>query len=346
MSTRMWRLVLRSIAIAIAIAAVVDPAVTISRAAKPVVAVVAAHARDSSLAARVARSLGRQFVVVRAPSSAADASVIVGDQLPSNVAPLAGRVFAVFADRSGVVVTLERTTAPNTAPSLARVPVATVAHVTGARGRTLDVSLRVNGIEVDHAMRTLRSDDERVSVPLVFTPTAAGASLLRVRAVVGASDATADVGVDVRDKRWPVLVFDPRPSWMSTFVRRALERDPRFAVASRVVTSRNVSTTAGRPPARLDDLASLAPFNAIVVGAPDALSDGDVAGLDAFLRRRGGRVILLLDRRANGPYEHLLDVTAWASDSAGRTETIARETNPDSMRAAELAWPARLAAGQ
>lgn len=342
MKPRTWRLILRSVAIAIAIAAVIDPAVTINRAAKPLVAVVAARVRDSSLAVRVARSLDRQFLVVRAPSSAADASVIVGDELPSNVATLAGRVFAVFADRSGPVVTLEQTTAPNVAPSLARVPIATVAHVTGARGRMLDVSLRVNGIEVDHATRGLRSDDERTSIPLSFTPSVPGAALLHMRASVGGSTAVADVGVDVRDKRWPVLVFDPRPSWMSTFVRRALERDPRFAVASRVVTSRNVSTAAGQPPARLDDLASLAPFDAIVVGAPDALSDRDVAGLDAFLRRRGGRVILLLDRRASGPYEQLLGVTSLASDSTGKTETIVRESGADSMRGAELAWPSQL----
>jgi hypothetical protein len=109
---------------------------------------------------------------------------------------------------------------------------------------------------------------------------------------------------------------------MSTFVRRAIESDPRFVVTSRVVTSRNVSTDVGQPPGRLDDLAELALFDAVIVGAPESLGDRDVAGLEAFLRRRGGSVVMLLDRRAPGPYETLLGTTSWANDSTGKAESI------------------------
>ena len=56
----------------------------------------------------------------------------------------------------------------------------------------------------------------------------------------GKDSATTDIVVDVRQTRIPILFFDPRPSWMSTFVRRAIERDPRFVLTSRVVTSRNL----------------------------------------------------------------------------------------------------------
>ena len=339
------RLLLRGVAIAIAIAAAIDPAVTSSRTAKPTVAVVAVHARDSVLAGRVANNLEKRFAVVRAPFAAANASVIVGDNLPANAGHLAGPVFAVLGERSGPTVILQSVLAPPSAPATARVPVTAVAHVTGARGRTLEVALRAGGLVVDRTTRVVRSDDERVSIPLAFVPATPGAARLRLSATLGGDSTTADVGVDVRDTRWAVLFFDPRPSWMSTFVRRALESDSRFVVTSRVVTSRNVSTDAGQPPARLDDLAALGLFDAVVIGAPEALGQGDVAGLDAYLRRRGGSVVLLLDRRAPGPYERLAGVSTWASDSTGKAETIAAAGVADSMRAAELAWPARLPDG-
>jgi len=344
---RAWRFVLRAVAVAIAIAALIDPAITSSRAVKPVVSVVVVDARDSSVAGRVAGALQKQFTVVRASLASADASVLVGSRLPSNTSDIARPTFAVLGERTGPTVTLDRVEAPTSTPVTARVPVATVAHVTGAEGRTLDVALRVGSLVVDHTTRIVRSNDERLSIPLAFVPTATGAARLRVTASLGAlSSADADVAVDVRDTRWAVLFFDPRPSWMSTFVRRAVEQDPRFVVTSRIVTSRNISTDVGQPPGRLDDLAALAVFDAVVVGAPEALSDRDVAGLEAFLRRRGGSVVLLLDRRAPGPYERLLNVASWANDSAGKAETIgSRSAESDSMRAAELAWPSRLPEG-
>ncbi|HTE45333.1 MAG TPA: hypothetical protein VK636_08840, partial [Gemmatimonadaceae bacterium] len=87
-------------------------------------------------------------------------------------------------------------------------------------------------------------------------------------------------------------------------------------------------------------------FDAVVVGAPEALGDNDVAGLDAFLRRRGGSVVLLFDRRAQGRYDKLTDVDVWATDSAGKTVSIT-PVNGDSagLRASDIAWPLRLPAG-
>jgi hypothetical protein len=341
MMSSAWRLALRGIAITIAILAAIDPSVTSMRPAKPIVAVVAAQPSDSSLANRVAGSLGKQFTVVRAPFPDANAMVIAGDHLPTNVAAIGHPVFAVLDDRTRASVSAESIDGPANAPLSSRVRVPATLHVTGARGRTLDVSLRANEMVVDHVTRAVRSDDERVSVPLTFVPTSPGTASLRVHASLGGADsAVADLGVDVRDRRWAVLVYDPRPSWMSTFVRRALERDPRLVVTSRVVTSRNVSTDVGQPPARLDELVSLGAFDAMVIGAPEALADRDVAGVDAFLRRRGGSVVLLLDRRAAGPYERLVGATTWASDSTGKAESIIAAS--DSMKAAELVWPTTL----
>jgi hypothetical protein len=103
-----------------------------------------------------------------------------------------------------------------------------------------------------------------------------------------------------------------------------------------------VSTDVGHPPARLDDASALDAFDAVVVGAPDALTAQDVAGLETFLRYRAGGALLLLDRRAAGPYERLASVTSWESDS-GRAMTVVAGT--DSIRAAEVTWPAKLPPG-
>ena len=71
------RQLLRVMAIAIAIAAAVDPAITTNRSGRPDVAVVAADpARDSALAQRVARGLGTSFTVTAAPFAAAAAIVL------------------------------------------------------------------------------------------------------------------------------------------------------------------------------------------------------------------------------------------------------------------------------
>lgn len=339
------RIVLRGLAIAIALAAVADPSITSSRTIKPSVAVtMSGSARDSAFSHRVASALSKEYTVVRAPVAGAAATVIVGERLPAEAGDLASPAFAVFGDRDGPVVSLDGVRAPEAAPPNSRVPITVSAHVTGARGRTLDVALRSNGLVVDRGTRAIASDDERMSVPLTFAPAIPGAAPLRITSMIsGTQDsATTDIVVDVKQTRLSVLFFDPRPSWMSTFVRRAIERDPRFVLTSRVVTSRNLSTDAGRPPARLGDAAALTAFDAVVVGAPDALADADVSGLEAYLRRRGGGVVLLFDQRAPGPYERITNAGGWGISTDSAVVTIGM-TGADSvaLRASEVMWPLR-----
>jgi len=335
---------LRTAAIAIALAAVVDPAITSNRATKPVVSVIAG-APDAALADRVERVIGKSATVVRAPTSLADASVFVGDALPTVDDAVPTPAFVVFDDRAGTSVVISSLSAPPWTPKDARAPIAIDAHVTHARGKTMDVMLRAGDLVVDRTTRRIASDDEHAAIALGFIPTAAGAASLRISARIDGSVANADAVVDVRDKRWAVLFFDPRPSWMSTFARRALEDDSRFVVTSRVVTSRNVSTDAGAPPSRLDDLAALALFDVVVVGAPEALTQNDVAALDAFMRRRGGSVVMLADRRAAGPYDRLTQVASWSADSgkASTIETVSGDSG--SLRSSEIAWPTHLPDG-
>ena len=339
------RVVMRGAAIAIALVAAADPAITSSRTVRPDVALATSgSARDSAFSDRVARALSKDFTVVRAPLAAAAATVIVGERLPTPSTELASPAFAVFDDANNATVSLDAVRAPSTAPPNARVPIAISARVNGARGRTLDVTLRANGLVVDRVTKTITTDDEHTSATLTFVPTASGATPLRVQAMVsgGKDSAMTDIVVEVRQTRIPILFFDPRPSWMSTFVRRAIERDPRFVLTSRVVTSRNLSTDAGRPPDRLGDATALAAFDAVVVGAPDALVESDVAGLDGYMRRRGGGVILLFDQRASGPYERLTNSGAWAVSTDSAVVRIGTTADTAALRASEVMWPLRL----
>ncbi len=344
------RVALRSVSVVIAVAAAIDPAVTSRRAAKPMISVVLSDvAQDSTLAVAVRRTLQNNFTVVPGGFGAANATVLVGDELPPPASDEPARpVFAIAGGTPYTAIAIEAVSAPSLPPLDARVPVAVVVRAHAARGKTVEVSLKSGQLVVDRISRNVTANEQDISASLSYLPTAPGATPLRVVArVAGARDSSqADLLVDVRDTRWPVLFYDPRPSWMSTFVRRAVERDRRFIVTSRVVTSRNISTDAGAPPSRLDDLAGLSRFAAIIVGAPDGLTASEVNGLDTFLRRRGGSVILLLDAPSPGPYARLTGVTTWVAKAENPSVAVV-PANGDSvgLRAGELAWPAPLPAG-
>jgi hypothetical protein len=86
----------------------------------------------------------------------------------------------------------------------------------------------------------------------------------------------------------------------------------------------------------------LAPFDAVIVGAPDALAESDVAGLDAYLRRRAGGVVLLFDQRAPGPYERLTNAGAWITSTDSAVVAIGTNgADTAALRASEVMWPLR-----
>ena len=338
----------RSTALLIALLAVIDPALTSIRTSRPEVAVLTSGAADTALARQVAARLSDSFTLLRVPFPGVAATVVVGARVPDGAHQISGTVFGVLPDVSGSQVILKRVDAPSIAAVDARVSVSSVLEVRGARARQIELSLLANGNVVDRVTRSIQSDTQPIELPLSFVPTAAGAVTLRVNAqLVGALErVSAEVVVDVREQKWAVLFFDPRPSWMSTFVRRAVERDSRFAVTSRVVTSSNVSTDAGKPPGTLYDPAVMELYDAIVVGAPESMGERDVQGLERFLRRRGGSVVLLFDGNRRGAYERLAPIGAFSNTSNSRGTVIAgAETDSVAMRATEWMWPVQLPAG-
>jgi hypothetical protein len=333
----------RMLAILIAILAAIDPAITSERAVRPEISVIAADSTDLALADRLARQLSRNFTILDHAWPGAAATVIAGDHVSRDVESTTVPVFAVIPELPSVAI--EDVRAPASSPLDARVPILARLRTHEVTGRTVEAALTSGGLTLDRASATIGADGH-ADIPLTFIPSTTGPQPLTLNAIVAGDTVTrADIVIDVEEPRWSVLFFDRRASWMSTFVRRAVETDARFVVTSRTITSRNVSIDANRPPASLADLAALELYDVIVVGAPDALTDADVAGLNAFLRERGGAVVLLMDHGATGPYERLAGVTRWSSVEQTESMAIGLEEGDTALRATGVLWPSSMPAG-
>lgn len=349
MSEVLLRRLLRTLAIVIALLAFLDPAITSDRTSKPEIVVRAVNtSADSALARTVSERLSKNFTVLNVPFAGAAATVLVGSHAPSNASETVGSVFGILPDETNRTVSVDAVQIPARAAIDARVPVTVATRVRGAKGQQLHFILRANNSVVDRVARTVNSDDERIEAPLSYVPTVAGAAALRVEAALGddVPTAGADAVVDVRTQKWAVLFFDSRPSWMSTFVRRALELDTRFAITSRVVTSTNVSTDGGKPPGTLDDPTVSELYDAIVLGAPESLGERDLQGIEKFLRQRGGSVVLLFDGNKTGSLSRLADLGTFTTVTNSQPAVIADQVgDTTAMRATEWMFASRVPTG-
>lgn len=344
--------VLRLLALLIVVAAIIDPAVSSARRTRPVISVIGSDpSRDSLLVSHVARALDNQYTVVRAPLASAAGTVLVGRRVPDAAQSLAAPVFTVTPVSNRPAISLRRIEAPARAMLDARITVVAtpvVRGITSATARDAHIEL-LHGETVVSRTQQRVAHDSAWSVTLTFVPTVAEPATLTIRAwLEGNADTLRhDLLVDVRANRWSVLFFDRRPSWISTFVRRALERDPRFAVTSRVITSTNVSRETGRAPAGLDVVAATSAFDAVVIGAPEALTARDVDGLGMLLRSRGASVLVLPDHPSAGPADALLGFGAWRTPArrvAGDVVSTPGSTDHDAIRlkGLSLGTPTRL----
>jgi hypothetical protein len=349
---RALRFDLRAIAVAIAVAAVIDPEFTRARTTRPVIAVVSADTvRHAARVAAVRQQLANWATVVHAPLTA-DASVLVGDVLPASAPPLRTPRFVASA-ASATSVHLLQLRAPVQVPLDARVTLtATLAHA-DIRARPVTLQLRQQGRVVSESQATLAPRVHTV-VSLDWTPPRLGAQRVELRVIDARDTLRAERLVTVDSSRWRVLAYDPRPSWMSTFVRRALERDARFAVSSRVITSTNISRASGAAPVALSSLdARAAGADVIVVGAPDALTAADVAALRRAMEQGGRAVVLLADHAAASPVDALVASGGWRTQArrepahvTGVAHGGATTSTRDSihLRGVAVGTPARLPA--
>ena len=308
---------LRITAIAIAVAGAIDPSLSVNGAARPEVAVVSSpRLPDPRLRDRVAAALAGRFNVVTDSPFGAAAAVVVGDSLPAQAHRIAPVAFAVAPVATEPFVAITDVQSPSRGSAHAQVIVRAGIRTLAGANREAVVSLRVNDREIDRQTVKVATNDQHDTVGLTLLTAATGPQPFTVEATVADSVHVVDGTVTIRDESWQVLSLDRRPSWASGFIRRALEADPRFALAARVATSRGVSSSIGDAPAALS-AEDLDRFDAVIVSGLEALSAGDIAGLDAFMRERGGSVILLPDDpESPAALRQLSGIERWAASAA------------------------------
>jgi hypothetical protein len=308
MSTAALPVALRAAAIAIAAIAILDPAILLDAASRQPIVMV--QATDNSTVGEDLRRLNagdgiveRSLVNRRVPCGVDERCVLVADG--SVDAHLPGDL-----ERPVLLVVASEPVAPNVGirsvamPARPHVAAAGVASVVldgkGMAGRRSEVRL-IDGEAVVGSVVHEWASDGQAPVDVAWWPLGAGARAVRVvvdpvEGETAAFDNAIDVGVDVAAEPTRVLVFEARPSWQSTFVRRALEDDPRYRVAHRARLAPAIS--AGTAEGRID-AQSLGNADALVLSGLDALTADDVDRIEAFVRA-GGAAILLPDRAPSG----------------------------------------------
>jgi hypothetical protein len=168
-------------------------------------------------------------------------------------------------------------------------------------GQTSTLTVRAGSarVEVAHANHAWTAAHERWRAALDVTPLDVPPWRLRVELSTASGervlfDNAADALVNAAEP-FQVVMYEPRLSWAGTFVRRTIERDPRFEVTAVAYPSR------GSHAPSLTDRTRV-----VVVGGLDRLPAEDASMLARFMRERGGAVVLLPDSRAD-----LQSVSRW-----------------------------------
>jgi hypothetical protein len=300
-------MLLRSAAVATGLVGLIDPSWTVRRPAPVPVEVKAAAGRERA-GDDVRRSLSSRLGDRIAFDSDAEPAAVV----------LVGGMGSTPLDREGVSISTVSlaASAPNVRIREAADPdpvrlgwtatVSAVVEAAGMEGKTSRIVLEQRGVEIALAEHRWTEHAERFHARLHYTPPIGGTSTVTLRVLpfegeAAVTDNAVDLRLAVSERRLNVLVHEPRPSWNVAFVRRALEQDPSFDVSTIVQASKGLAVRAGSPPAALT-AAALSPFDAVLVGAPEELSQPEIDALRTFARIRGGAVVFLPDRRPDGRY--------------------------------------------
>jgi hypothetical protein len=322
---------LRAIALAIAIAGVADPVITRERRVVPALTI-AGVATPSALdsADRLLAALSDAFDVrialapAASPASACppgDRCVILAGRstpprLLSDGSTLAGVVRTGVGQAGDVAIAQIDAPARQSLHAVGQLRVLLTAR--DVRGSSevelLDAGAVIGSATVSWEMTLSErrgSDSMERAADIDFWPIAAGTRRLTVRASPAEGEQNlannrADIAMSVESEPAPVFVYDPRPAWSSTFVRRALEGDRRFRVRVRSRLGPDVAVSAGAG-LRLDSTA-LDDAHVAIVGAPDQLTAAEVDLLDRYVRVRGGSLVLLPDRGLQGASARLAGV--------------------------------------
>lgn len=303
------RAALRAVALGIAIASAWDPAVTWERPRQQRVTIAVLGERAHAYAERLRerwRDRGDQYsVAIRHVNAAGRAAacpatggclVVTEGEAPRRLTAGAAVIGAVrLGGREG-----GRAIAALEAP--VRVPLEQAAEIRLTLAGPVDhIEFRDSGAivgPIDEPGQPQRFEPGLVTARWI--PLRPGARRLRVVA----GEQAVETGVIVETSRLPVMMYEPAPSWIGTFVRRALQDDPRLLLGGRTEVAPSVAVTHGEAvDVTADELDRAA---AVIVTAPDALSARAVNRLERYVALRGGSLIVLPDQRPVGPLSRLL----------------------------------------
>lgn len=332
----------RAAAVLIAVAAVLDPGWVVARETPlRVVLSKTAGATDADVE-RVKRALSDAFQVESAASPSTAVRLVVGRTLPPALDD--ELTFVVTPPPAGDVAEVRAITVADESSldAIGRVSV-TIAVPALPRASTLTITLLADGVPVETITQPVGPEAASIVRDLSFVPSRLGLARLRVSTRLGdGPDSHADVATEVTRRALRVLFYDARPSWATTFLRRALEEDPRIEVVARSMTSRGVAAEAGNPPASLDRADDLSAFDLVVVSTPEGLSERAATALEAYLRDREGAVVLLPGEQNAPVLSRLTGVSTWTMDRRPALETVS--TPSGAWTASEFLWPGRLPA--
>jgi hypothetical protein len=346
--------ILRGVAVTLAVLGVIDPSFT-SRRLTPVpveirdaavtshrLTPVSGNGMVGEVRQRLERTLGDRVTF----NSAADpaALVLVGSLVTASALPIENIPISTVAPPSSSApsVRILSATSPAPVPLGWTATFAATIEAAGLRGTTSRIVLRQGEAELAHVEHAWTSDRERFDARLAYAPPIEGSSRVTLRVESSqCPEPCRHVAVDLRavaiGRRMKILAHEPRPSWATAFVRRALEDDAMFEVASLVRSSRSLRVSSGSPPPALT-AETLSRFDVVLIGAPEELRAPELEALRSFARRRGGTVVLLPDRRPSGPYLQLAPSSSYEEmlvDAPLELKTDAGAT----FRASELAIP-------
>ena len=328
----MMRPLLRASAIAIAVAGLGDPVLSLDRPVRPRITLVAAahtpsgredSTRETALSSAVERltSLLRDDFDVLANRYVSAARAAACPAVGGCIVVTDGSVPGRLSDGATVLGAV-RIAAPRVA--IVGLNHSRDVHLTAAS--ILDVALEAASPRgettlqvfdgqalVGRTVHTWKAEGAvqpvAATVNVEWVPLAPGPRRLRVvpttRDEAGTSVGDeAETVAGVSESRLPILLYEPATTWMGTFVRRALEADPRFELAGRVQVAPPVAVTRGTSDRLRQD--ALRDARIVIVTAAERLSAGEVELLDRFARIRGGSVVLVPEEEVTGPVSRLL----------------------------------------
>jgi hypothetical protein len=262
----------RAVALVIVVAAIVDPAWTTLAPGQGLVSVIG----DGE--ARVADRLRHDYRVVRGYDASADAVVVVDRAYPAEPLPPSAKIATVTLPGTTSPVSIERIDAPVVVPAQTTIRIEASVVAAAAHPPQTLLTATIGGVLAGRAEHTWASGERRWRAALDVVPIGEPPWVIAV--ACGSAGPCATETIVDRATPLSITFFEPRPSWATTFVRRAVERDRRFHVDA-------VTRLADADPA----------VAVVAVGGLDRVSDADTAWLDRFVRERGGALLVLPDAR-------------------------------------------------